>query len=239
MRVRHVIHGYYTRLNMLFGSPAVTRRRPGGSAARRRRALGNGTHLSIHDCLWSLLLRFPLAPLVTSPYPRYCFHPPRYCYHPLFDRLSKPEVWHYCYQRPLLCSTHLSNEIASLVTGESTQWHAHYCYQPPPPTSIVWCRALLNQLLPSIKCLGVYLSAPHSFIPDNWSSKNDSRGNSRLSARLLQFSPCRHILIKSCSLSVGSEHPCSSCCTKSRYCHITTVLARVQCSELASCTPSN
>ena len=46
--------------NMLFGGPAATRWWPGGPAARRRRALGNGTHLSIHDCLWSLLLRFPL-----------------------------------------------------------------------------------------------------------------------------------------------------------------------------------
>ena len=71
-------------------------------------------------------------------------------------------------------------------------------------------------------------SAPHSFIPNHWSSKNDSRSrpNSRRSARLLQFLfPCRHVYIESCSPWAGSEHPCSSWCTKSRYCHITPVLA--------------
>ena len=47
-----------------------------------------------------------------------------------------------------------------------------------------------------------------------WSSKNGSHGNSWLSPWLLQFSSCRHLRIKSCSPSVGSEHPSSSCCAK-------------------------
>ena len=79
-------------------------------------------------------------------------------------------------------------------------------------------------------------SAPHSFIPGHWSSKNDSRCNSWLSARLLQFSSCRHIRIKSCSTSDGSEHPCSSCCTK------VSVLPHHASSgrpALATCSPSN
>ena len=65
-------------------------------------------------------------------------------------------------------------------------------------------------------------SAPHSFIPDHWSGKNDSRGNSRLSAWLLKFSSCRHQISLA---SLAQNTLARVVAQKSRNCHITPVLA--------------
>ena len=52
----------------------------------------------------------------------------------------------------------------------------------------------------------------------------------------LDYCNCMHIRIKSCLLSVGSEHPCSSCCTKVSILPHHASFGRP---SLAPCTPSN
>ena len=109
---------------MLFGGPAATRWRPGSAAAhpwQRHASLVTRPSLVIKYLLgiisWSLLLPSPRLiawsnrkcckrTLATNCVPGYGWQATM----ALQDRLSKPEVRHYCYQRPLLC-----------VTGESTQ----------------------------------------------------------------------------------------------------------------------
>ena len=99
------------------------------------------------------------------------------------------------------------------------------------------------RLQSSIDNLGVYLDLTMSFdkqvsetckacysvnnscFSHYWGFQNNSFSNSWLPTWFLQFSPGWHIRIKFGSTSACLEHSCSSCRTKTRYCHITPVLS--------------
>ena len=108
--------------NMLFGGPAATRRRLGGSAAAR--PWQRHASLDTRPSLIAIVTIPPMArprqcckrTLATNCVPGYGWQATMV----LQDRLSKPEVRHYCYQRPLLC-----------LSPTSIVFIAHYCVYRP------------------------------------------------------------------------------------------------------------